>query len=112
MGRHIFGKCQRSRDNVLVQKINVITIRVGGVIVKGEVSRKHRVLIPHVSKSIQTMKWHSMDTYQNNTATPDVNLAPSIQRVAHDQLRGCIARTSAARLHQITAPHTLSVRFV
>lgn len=49
MGRHIFGERQRSRDNVLVQEINVITIRVGGVIVKGEVSRKHRVLMPHVS---------------------------------------------------------------
>lgn len=79
MWRHIFRKCQRSRDNVLVQKINVITIRVGWVIVKGEVSRKHRVLTPHVSKSIQSMKWHPMNTYQNNTATPDINLAPSVQ---------------------------------
>lgn len=50
MRSDIFGECQGSCDNVFVQKIDIVTIRVGRVVVKGEITCKHRILMPPVSK--------------------------------------------------------------
>ena len=42
-------------------------------------------------------------TYQDNTTAPDVDLATSVERVAHDKLGRSIARASTASLHEIAA---------
>lgn len=53
MWSHIFGECQGGCDDVFIQQVDVVTIRICRVVVKGEISCKHRVLIaPYVSNPI------------------------------------------------------------
>lgn len=41
---HIFWKGERSRRNVLVQKVDVVSLWVGWVVIKGQIASQHCVL--------------------------------------------------------------------
>jgi hypothetical protein len=45
MRRDILGEGQGRRDNVLVQQVDVITFRVGRIVIEGQVSCKHGILV-------------------------------------------------------------------
>jgi hypothetical protein len=40
----IFGEGQRSRNNVFVEKVDVVAFRIGWIVVEGEIACQHRIL--------------------------------------------------------------------
>ena len=77
----VIGKGEWGADNVLVQKIDVVAVWIGRVIVKRQVSRQHGI--------------------ENDAAAPNINCAADVEALADDELRGGIAGTAAACLHEI-----------
>ena len=49
-----------------------------------------------------------VQTYENDTAAPHINLAASVERIADHQFGGSITWTSAAGLHEISATGSVS----
>lgn len=87
MRSDIFGECKRRIDDILIQKVNIVALGVGRVVVKREISRKHGILYHHVSKEyyLTGVRGSAKPKYshQNNATTPDIDLPASVQRVAH-----------------------------
>jgi len=44
MRSDIFGECERSRDNVLVEQVDVVSFRVGRIIIERKITSQHGVL--------------------------------------------------------------------
>lgn len=102
MGGNVFGECERSVDDVLVQEVDVVALGVRRIIIEGKIACQHRVLS---SCQLQSCLYHqSSCTHQDNTATPHVNLSTGVKRVTNNELGCSVARTAATRLHQITLP--------
>ena len=80
----VIGKGERGADNVLVQKIDVVAVWIGGVVVKRQVSGKHGI--------------------ENDAAAPNINCAADVEALADDELWGGVAGTAAACLHEIIGP--------
>ena len=105
MWRYVFGESERCRNDVLVQEIDVVALWVCWIIVEGQVASQHGVLsMVRLWKQGPVQK-----TYQDNTTTPDIDFAASVERVADDKLWGCVTGASTAGLHEIAAA---SVRLV
>jgi hypothetical protein len=41
---YIFGKCKRGGDDIFIEKINVVALRISWIIIEWEVTCKHSVL--------------------------------------------------------------------
>jgi hypothetical protein len=48
-------------------------------------------------------------TYQNDTATPNVHLSASVQSITNDKFWSCVTRATAACLHEVASSETLLV---
>ena len=79
----IVRKRQRRRHNVLVQHIDVVAVRVRGIVVKRQVAGEHRV--------------------QDHTARPHVDGRTDIQPVLYDELGRRVAGRATARRHEVVA---------
>jgi hypothetical protein len=93
-GRDIFGEGEGGGADVFIKKVDVVSFRIGWIIVKREIAGQHRVLpVRHACA------WGL--GYQDDTATPDVDFSACVQPICHYEFRSCIAGASATRLHQI-----------
>ena len=52
------------------------------------------------------------NTYENNSAAPNVHLSARVEGVTNYQFRGSVARTAAAGLHQITSSHATRIKSI
>lgn len=94
-GGDIFGEGEGCRADVFIEKIDVVSLGIGWIIVKREIARQHRVLPIRDTYACGL-------GYQDDTATPDVDFPACVQPICNDEFRSCIARASATRLHQIS----------
>ena len=65
---NIFWEGQWSRDNVFIQKIDIVALRIGRIIVKGKVTGKHGIL-------------HKSNQYAQafNLSSEHTNMTPQLQ---------------------------------
>jgi hypothetical protein len=80
-GRDVLWEGKRGVDDVFVEQINVIAVRVGGVVIEGEVASEHGV--------------------QDDAAAPDVDCTADVEAFADDELWGGVARAATTGLHEI-----------
>jgi len=79
--RDVVWEGKRGVDDVLIEEIDVVTVRVGRIVVKGEIASEHGV--------------------EDNPTAPDVNGTADIEAFANHELWGGVAGASAASLHEI-----------
>ena len=90
LGGDIVGEGKRGGHNVLVQHIDIVAVRVRGVVVERQVAGEHGI--------------------QDHAARPHVDGRADVHAVLHDELRRRVARTAAARRHQVVAAGAEIVR--
>jgi len=66
--------------DIAIEKVDVITIWVGGIVVKGEVTGEHCI--------------------KDDTARPNVDRRTNVHAIGYDKFGSCVTRRPTAGLHQ------------
>lgn len=77
----VVGERQWGVDDIFVQEVNVVSVRVGRVVVEGEVTGQHSV--------------------EDDAATPNVHGGPDVHAVGNDKFGSGITRGPTTCLHEL-----------